>query len=74
MEKFIIFFAEQFEDTDFSEFKPETKFHELEEWSSLTSLAILNMIEKKYNVKIKSDEMKVVTTIRELYDLILSKS
>jgi acyl carrier protein len=32
--------ADQFDDTDISEFVPTTNFKELEEWSSLTALAV----------------------------------
>lgn len=70
---FIKNFAAQFDDTDPTEFTMNTRFRELDEWSSLNALAILNMIGKKYSVVIKPDEMKVTTTIQELYDLVLSK-
>lgn len=73
MEDFIKNFANQFDDTEISEFKPETNFRDLEEWSSLTALAVLNMIEKKYNIIIKADEMKKANTIQELFDLLQLK-
>ncbi len=73
MEQFIKYFANQFDDTDITEFKSETNFRDLEEWSSLTALAILNMMEKKYNVTIKADEMKKANTIQELFNLLQSK-
>ncbi len=73
MNEFIKHFGDQFDDTDVSDFTPETRFRELEEWSSLNALAVLNMIGKKYGVKILPDEMKPTQTIQELYDLVLSK-
>lgn len=73
MEEFIRNFANQFDDTDISEFESETKYRDLEEWSSLTALAILNMMGKKYNVTIKADELKKANTIKELYYLLQSK-
>ena len=71
--EFINNFASQFDDTDASEFTLETRFRELDEWSSLNALAILNMIGKKYSLFLKPDEMKPVQTVRELYDLVQSK-
>ena len=71
--EFINNFASQFDDTDASEFTLETRIRELDEWSSLNALAILNMIGKKYSVFLKPDEMKPVQTVRELYDLVQSK-
>ncbi|NCB68819.1 MAG: acyl carrier protein [Bacteroidia bacterium] len=73
MNDFIKNFGQQFDDTDVSTFTPETRFRELEEWSSLNALAVLNMIGKKYGIKILPDEMKPTQTIQELYDLVLSK-
>ena len=73
MNDFIKNFGNQFDDTDVSTFTPATRFRELEEWSSLNALAVLNMIGKKYGIKILPDEMKPTQTIQELYDLVLSK-
>ena len=73
MNEFIKHFGDQFDDTDVSDFTPETRFRELEGWSSLNALAVLNMIGKKYGIKILPDEMKPTQTIQELYDLVLSK-
>ena len=72
MEKqdFLKNFANQFEDTDASELAFETNFRELEEWSSLLALAVMNMIGKKYGVKLKPEEMRTTNTVQELYDLV----
>ena len=71
--EFIKNFAIQFDDTEASEFTLETRFRELDEWSSLNALAIMNMIGKKYSVFLKPNEMKPVKTVQELYDLVQSK-
>jgi len=71
--EFIKNFAAQFDDTEASEFTLETRFRELDEWSSLNALAIMNMVGKKYSVFLKPDEMKPVKTVQELYDLVQSK-
>ena len=73
MEEFIKNFSAQCDETDASEFTPECEFHELEEWSSLVGLAILNMIVKKYGVKVAPAELKACVTIKDLYDLVESK-
>ena len=49
LNEFVLLFAEQFDDTDPSDITPETYFRELEEWSSLTGLAVMNIISKKCN-------------------------
>ena len=73
MEAFLKNFADQFDDTDSNLLTAETRFRDLEEWSSLNALAILNMIGKKYSVSLKPDEMKTANTVQELFDLIQSK-
>jgi acyl carrier protein len=73
MNEFIINFADQFDETDSSKFSPNTYFRELDEWSSLNALAVLNMINKKYLVQLRPDEMRTTNTIQELFDLVLTK-
>ena len=71
---FIIDFADQFDETELEAFKPSTNYREdLEEWSSLNGLAILNMIDKKYGVKLTASEIKETTTIEEVFNLVKSK-
>ena len=70
---FIKDFADQFDETEFEEFQSETVYRDLDEWSSLTGLAILNMIDKKYGVKITATEIKGTTTIESVFNLIQSK-
>jgi len=70
---FIENFAEQLDDTDASALSPETNFRELDEWSSLSALAVLGMIDEEYDVQLKGNEMRAANTIQELFDLIASK-
>ena len=66
-------FADQFENTEASVFTPETKFRELDEWSSLLALSILAMVDEEYDVQLKGEEMRATNTIQELFDLVDSK-
>lgn len=73
IKEFIQNFADQFEDTDTCVFTAETKYRELDEWSSLIALSILAMIDEEYDVQLKGEEMRATNTIQELYDLVTSK-
>lgn len=73
LNEFVAHFAEQFEDTDASVFTPETKFRELEEWSSLLALSIIAMVDEEYDVAMKGNEMKAANTIQELFDIVRTK-
>lgn len=72
IKEFIENFANQVDDTDASVFTPETNFRELDEWSSLTALSILAMIDEEYDIQLKADEMRKTNTIQELFDLVKS--
>lgn len=74
IELFIKDFADQFDETDSKEFSADTVYRELDEWASIIGFAILNMISKKYGVKVTPSEMRQTTTIKDLFDLVLSKS
>jgi len=73
LKKYVLDFADQFEDTDPSEITADTAFHDLEEWDSLIALAILNMTEKKYGKSITFDDMKVCVTVEDLFNVAASK-
>ena len=73
IKSFIENFAEQFEDTDASVFTAETKYRDLDEWSSLIALSILAMVDEEYDVQLTGEEMRATNTIQELYDLVASK-
>ena len=73
LKEFIENFAEQFDDTDASEIQADTEYRELDEWTSLTALSIIAMIDEEYDVQLKADEMRKTQTIQELFDLVKSK-
>lgn len=73
IKEFIEHFAEQFDDTDMSEFKPETKFHDLDEYSSLMALSIIAMVSEEYDVTLKGNDMSAAVTIEDLFNTVKSK-
>ena len=70
--EFIRNFAEQFEETEASEFSPETEFRDNEEWSSLLALSIMAMVDEEYDVQLSANEMRQANTIQELFDIVNS--
>ena len=45
--QFVKDFSDEFLDTDPSEFSADTMYKDLDEWSSMTAMAIMSMIENK---------------------------
>lgn len=70
---FIANFAEQFDETDVSEFKADTEYKDLDEWSSLSIMGIIAMIKTSYGKNVTGKEIRNCGTIEELYNLVLSK-
>jgi len=73
LNEFVKHFADQFDDTDPSEIVSETAFHDLDEWSSLIALSVLNMVEKKYGVSLSFDDLKKSTTVEDVFNVVVSK-
>ncbi len=74
LDEFVELFAEQFDETDASEFTAETVFHDLDEWSSLIGLSVIAMIDEEFEVVIKGDEMRSAVTVEDLYNIVKSKA
>lgn len=72
IQDFINNFAGQFDETYASEFQAETRFRDLEEWSSFLALAIMAMIKSEYDVAITAQEMRDAETIQQLFDTVKS--
>jgi acyl carrier protein len=74
LKEFIENFADQFDETDASEFTPETEFKQLDEWSSLTALSIIAMVDDEYDVTLKGEDIRTSNTIEDLFKLVESKA
>ncbi|WP_288881970.1 acyl carrier protein [uncultured Bacteroides sp.] len=73
IEKFVQDFANQFDETEMSEFKADTVFQELEEWSSLTAMSVIAFIKTEYGKSVTGKEIRSCDTIEDLFNLLLSK-
>ena len=73
LEEFVELFAEQFDDTDASEIKANTAFHDLDEWSSLIGLNIIAMVDEEFDVALKGDDVKSSVTVEDLYKRVIAK-
>lgn len=74
IEDFINLFAEQFDDTERSFFTSDTKFHDLDEWSSLIGLSVIAMINEEFDVVVYADDMTSSVTIEDLYNKVVAKA
>jgi len=73
LNEFIEAFAEEFDDTPVEAFKADTKYRQLDEWSSLTALSIISMVDDQFDKNITGADIRSTETIEELYNLIQAK-
>ena len=68
LNEFIANFADQIDDVDVSTIKADTEFKDLDEWSSMSALAIIAMVDAEYDVQIKGDDIRNAETIEDLFN------
>jgi acyl carrier protein len=68
MEKFIKDFAEQLLDQDASILTNDTVFRDLDDWDSLTAMAVIAMVNDEYGVKIGDQDFRKLNTIGDIYN------
>jgi len=73
LDEFVSAFAAEFDETPEDQFNAETLFKELDEWSSLTALSIISMVDEAYDKQITGADIRSCSTIKELYNLVESK-
>ena len=72
LKDFVSKFASQFENTDVNVFNGETKFKNLDEWTSLMALSIIAMIDDEYGVTIKGKDIRAAETVEDLFNVVKS--
>lgn len=73
LNEFITAFAAEFDNTPEEVFTPETKYRELDEWSSLIALSIISMVDDEMDKQLTGSDLRTAGTLENLYDLIQSK-
>ena len=73
LDEFVALFAEQLDETNPSTVTAQTKFRDLEEWSSLLALTLISMIDEEFDVTLKGDDVKNSETIEDVYNVVVSK-
>ena len=73
LKEFVELFAEQFDALPEEEISASTVFHDLDEYSSLTALSIISMIDEEFEVTIKGDDLKKAVTVEDLKNTVKSK-
>ena len=70
LQDFLAKFADLFNEKDAGGIKYDTKFKELEEWSSLIALSVIAMIEDEYSIAIKGNDIRNSDTVENLFNAV----
>ena len=73
LDEFVIAFAAEFDETPEDQFKADTEFKALDEWSSLTALSIIAMVDEQMDKTITGADIRASKTIEDLFNLANSK-
>ena len=69
VKQFIQNFADQFDDAP-EGLTLETRFRDIDEWSSLIALSEMAMCDEEYEVIISANEMENANSIADLYNIV----
>ena len=70
---FVANFADLFDDTDPKLITAETRFRDLDEWSSLTGMGCIAMAKLEYGKSISGVDLRTCITVEDVYNLIKNK-
>jgi acyl carrier protein len=73
IEQFVKEFAEQFDEIPTGEFTAGTLFKENEEWSSMTALSVIAMVDQNYAVRLTGDDVRNSSTVEDIYNIVHTK-
>ena len=73
LDEFVSAFAAEFDETPEDQFKAVTEFKALDEWSSLTALSIIAMLDEQMDKTITGADIRASKTIEDLFNLANSK-
>ena len=66
MNDFIVKFAEAVEVDDITTLNADTVFRDLDEWSSLSYLSVIAMLDEEYDIQIENAEFRNLKTIGDI--------
>ena len=69
IQEFIKKFGEAIEVEDIDALTPETEFHDLDEWTSLSVIIAITFFDEEFDKQVDDVAIRKADTIQDLYDL-----
>lgn len=70
---FLSDFSSIFEETNTLNLTLNTDFRSCAEWGSLMAMAVIAMVDIKYNVQINGNDLRNCKTIEDIYNIVQSR-
>lgn len=71
--EFVALIESEFEEVESGSLTAETSIKDIEGWSSMHALILIALVDNHFDVLLTGSEMKDLTTIQELFNLVQSK-
>ena len=69
IKEFIEKFAEAIEVENVEDLTPETEFHKLDEWSSISEMLLIAFFDEEFGKELTNAAIKQAVTINDLYSI-----
>ena len=73
LDGFVKLFGAQFDDTPADVFAPDTHFRDIDEWSSLTALSIIAMVDDEFDVQLTGNDVRGANTVEDIFHIVKSR-
>ena len=71
IQEFIVKFADCIDVENVESLTPETLFHDLDEWSSLSVMLTIVFFDEEFGKQLSNTEIREAKTIQNLYELLI---
>ncbi len=73
IQEFIGHLENEFDDLKPGVLKPESKFRETFEWTSINALILIAMVKTEYDITLTADDLVKSQTVQDIYNVIESR-
>ncbi len=73
IQEFIGHLENEFDDLKPGVLKPESKFRETFEWTSINALILIAMVKTEYDITLTADDLVKSQTVQDIYNVVESR-
>jgi acyl carrier protein len=74
IQSFLKQFEQLFDEVTPGSLTEDTRFRDIDEWSSLTALSMIALVDELFGVALNGEDVRRAETIRDIFEIIPSKA